>query len=121
MTLELAAAKEIVAGATCHPSLLKFPDDIDNLVKSGTPLYFAHPPEDGQFPPDAHKHADAVLTDKNLYRQDTFPGTVHGFAVRVRYRNERAADQQGDVSVPEVKKAKEEAFQACVEWLASKL
>ena len=47
-------------------------------------MYFAHPPEDGQFPPEAHKHADEVLTDKNLYRQDTFEGTSHGFAVRVR-------------------------------------
>ena len=81
-----AAAKEIVAGAVCHPSLLQHPQDVDALAKSGVPMLIEHPEEDGQFPPDARKHADEVLSDTKLYRQDVFKGVGHGYAVRVRVR-----------------------------------
>lgn len=38
------------------------------------------------------------------YKRAYFPGCTHGFAVR------------GDMSVPEIKKGKEEAFENSVKW-----
>ena len=63
---------------------------------------------DKQYPIESQKIGDDILgggkTETENYKRAYFAGCVHGFAVR------------GDLSDPQVKEAKEQAFANTVEW-----
>ena len=100
-----AFAKEIAVSANAHPSLLT-PEDLDKYAKEAeAPLLINTCETDPQFPKEKQEHADKVLAGFAAgYSRPYFPGATHGFAVR------------GDLSIPEVKAAKEGAFKNTVEW-----
>ncbi|KAI0064893.1 alpha/beta-hydrolase [Artomyces pyxidatus] len=107
LVFDLAFDNIISVSATAHPSLLQ-PEDFDKYAEvSKAPLLINAAEVDKQFPKEKQDKANSLFGDGKFapgYKLAYFPGTEHGFAVR------------GDLSKPEVKLAKETAFQNTVEW-----
>ncbi|KAK6992954.1 dienelactone hydrolase endo-1,3,1,4-beta-D-glucanase [Favolaschia claudopus] len=103
---DLAFDNVIAVAATAHPSRLHIPADLEKYVShSKVPLLINSCTVDRQFPHEAQAQADEIF--KNFgpgYKREYFEGCTHGFAVR------------GDLSDPKIKKGKEGAFKATVEW-----
>ncbi|CAD6569919.1 MAG: hypothetical protein CYPHOPRED_003653 [Cyphobasidiales sp. Tagirdzhanova-0007] len=107
----LAFEHAIKVGAVAHPSIVDVPKDLEKLKASGVPIFFATNEIDPQFPPDSQAQADKILGSlgEEKYLRKYWAGMIHGFAVR------------GDMSDAKQKKGKEEALEAAVDWIASKL
>lgn len=76
--------------------------------ESGVPLLLNTCEDDFTFPLELQAKADEIIGDGKMeaegYKRLYFAKNRHGFASR------------GDMSVPHVRKAKEEAFNATIEW-----
>lgn len=96
-----------------HPSLLEVPSDFEKLIaQSNNPVLINSCEFDERFPKESQKIADEMLGDgkyKPGYLRTYWEGCNHGFAVR------------GDLSQPQVKKGKEGAFQAAVDFFKKHL
>jgi dienelactone hydrolase len=93
--------------AVAHPSLLKFPDDLEKYSKTNVPILMNSCTNDSQFPHEAQEKADNILGGGKFapgYKRNYYEGCTHGFAVR------------GDLSDPKVKAGKEGSFKETVEW-----
>ncbi|KAH8926536.1 dienelactone hydrolase endo-1,3,1,4-beta-D-glucanase, partial [Atractiella rhizophila] len=117
----LAYEGTLKAGVMNHPSLLEYPADVEKLKATKLPLLWNVCETDQQCPPEKQKIVDEVYGDadfctsslpdycglltETVDKKSYYPGASHGFAVR------------GDLSVPEVKFAKEDSFKQSVEWL----
>ncbi|KAL5492296.1 hypothetical protein ACEPAI_3743 [Sanghuangporus weigelae] len=105
---DLAFDKEIKVAAVAHPSRLKVPEDLERIKTTGIPLLINSCEVDKQYPIESQKIGDDILGSGKMevetYKRAYFAGCVHGFAVR------------GDLSNPQVKAAKEQAFANTVEW-----
>jgi len=104
----LAQEGTIKVGAVSHPSLLKIPDDLEDLAKSKAPMLINSCDVDQQFPKEACELADNLLGDGKYapgYNRVHWKGCVHGFAVR------------GDLGDPLVKAGKEGSFKETVAWI----
>jgi len=106
---DLAFDHVIKVGVVAHPSLLNVPEDLEKYAAiSKAPLLLNSCTIDHLFPPEAADKADEILGNGKFapgYKREHFEGCSHGFAVR------------GDLSIPEVKAAKEGSFKASVEWI----
>ncbi|KAF7374409.1 Dienelactone hydrolase endo-1,3,1,4-beta-D-glucanase [Mycena sanguinolenta] len=105
-TFDLAFERLIKVAAVAHPSLLKRPEDIETYRdKAIAPLLINGCTHDPVFPPADQDKADEILKDFTPgYKRVYWEGATHGFAVK------------GDLSDPEVWKAKSGAFKETVEW-----
>lgn len=105
---DLAFDNVIKVAATCHPSFLQVPEDHHKLLQSSNaPLLINAAEVDQQYPIESQLKGDEILGGgkyKPGYKRIFWAGTTHGFAVR------------GDLNNPEVKKAKEGAFKATVDF-----
>ncbi|KAI5121871.1 hypothetical protein M0805_001079 [Coniferiporia weirii] len=105
---DLAFDSVIKAAAVAHPSLLKVPEDLVAFKETGLPLLISSCEVDQQYPPEKQVIGDEILgggkTEAENYKREYYAGNTHGFAVR------------GDMSVPAIKAAKEDAFKSHVEW-----
>lgn len=114
--MDLIFEDKLAKAAFAHPSQLKVPEDFERLVELSKddkqkvpPLLFLSCERDPQFPLEAQAKADEILTklnsgDGERYKRVYFPDNEHGFAVR------------GDISVRQVKEAKEDAFKQALAW-----
>ncbi|KAL5537020.1 hypothetical protein ACEPAF_843 [Sanghuangporus sanghuang] len=105
---DLAFDKEIKVAAVAHPSRLKVPEDLERIKTTGIPLLINSCEVDKQYPIESQKIGDDILgggkMEAGAYKRAYFAGCVHGFAVR------------GDLSNPQIKAGKEQAFANTVEW-----
>ncbi|KAJ7060931.1 dienelactone hydrolase endo-1,3,1,4-beta-D-glucanase [Mycena amicta] len=112
-TFDLAFTNSIHVSAITHPGRIAFPADLEKYAAVSTASLLINSCEvDPAFPEEACKAADGIFGEGRFepgYRREWFAGCKHGFAVR------------GDMSDPLVKKGKEGAFKACVEWFGLKL
>ncbi|KAA1073152.1 hypothetical protein PGT21_001613 [Puccinia graminis f. sp. tritici] len=103
----------IHVGATCHPSLLQIPDDLNNLLEtSKVPLLINSCEIDQQFTAEAQKKADEILGDgkyKCGYKRNYYPGATHGFGCRA------------DLSKAAEKEAFDKSFVEIVNWFKTHL
>ncbi|KAF7326112.1 Dienelactone hydrolase endo--beta-d-glucanase [Mycena kentingensis (nom. inval.)] len=110
---DLAFTNTLHVSAITHPGRISVPADLERYATTSTaPLLINSCEVDPAFPADACAAADALFGEGRFapgYRREWFEGCTHGFAVR------------GDMSDPRVKKGKEGAFKACVEWFAAHL
>lgn len=89
------------AGYVAHPSFVTE----DEIKAVEGPLSIAAAETDGIFPPEKRHATEVILQEiKVPYQINLYSGAQHGFAVR------------GDLSVPVVKYAKEQAFLQAVYW-----
>ena len=106
--VDLAYEGALQAVALAHPSQLKIPDDLTQLatLEPKTPMLFLTCERDQAFPVESQEKADAILggLGEHTYKKIYYADADHGFAVR------------GDLSKPNVKRAKEDAFKQAVEW-----
>lgn len=102
----LAAGKGGDAAFAAHPSLL-----LDPEVQAITgPMSVAYAEDDSMLLPPRRSELEGLLLATNQHYQTTlFSGTHHGFAVRA------------DISDPEQKFGKEEAFLQAVRWFDAKI
>jgi len=109
----LAFENNIHVAVVAHPSLLKFPDDLEKYLSSSkAPLLMNSCTTDSQFPIDKQALADQILGDGKFapgYVREYWEGCTHGFSVR------------GDMKDPKVKAGKEGAFKASVEFFIKHL
>ncbi|KAJ6512737.1 chlorocatechol-degradation protein, partial [Mycena sanguinolenta] len=109
-TFDLAFERLIKGAAIAHPSLLKRPEDIEVqtvLLGLTAPLLNGCTHDPG-FPPADQEKADEILKDfAPGYKRVYWDGASHRFALK------------GDLSDPEVWKAKSGAFKETVECLTS--
>ncbi|KAH8116319.1 alpha/beta-hydrolase [Phellopilus nigrolimitatus] len=112
-SFDLAFDGVLKAVVVSHPSLLQVPEDLVKFKATGVPLLICSCEVDGQYPPEKQKIGDEILgggkTEAEGYKREYYAGNTHGFAVR------------GDLSVPEIKAAKEDSFKVAVEWLIKNL
>ncbi|KAH8926535.1 alpha/beta-hydrolase [Atractiella rhizophila] len=101
----LAYDNSLKAGVMNHPSFLDYPTDPEKLKATKLPLLWNVCEIDDQCPLEKQKIVDEVYGDAEFYKKSYYPKASHGFAVR------------GDLTVPEVKFAKEDSFKQSVEWL----
>ncbi|KAJ6591525.1 hypothetical protein DFH09DRAFT_907198, partial [Mycena vulgaris] len=103
---DLAIDGDTTVSATSHPSFIQ-PEDLEKYIKTAkAPLLISSCEIDRQFGKDKQELADKLFADFTPgYSRPYFPGATHGFAVC------------GDLSIPEVKAAKEGAFKNTVDWL----
>ncbi|KAL5492295.1 hypothetical protein ACEPAI_3742 [Sanghuangporus weigelae] len=110
---DLAFDGVIKAAVVSHPSLLQVPEDLEKFKATGVPLFINSCETDQMYPAESQKLGDEILgggkTETENYKRAYFPKCVHGFAVR------------GDLSIPEVKFGKEQAFVNAVQWFKAKL
>lgn len=98
----------IDVGFTAHPSLLKYPDDIEATV---LPVSVAASEHDPQMSPEQAKQTEAILKAKDVDHEFVmYPGVHHGFAVRAD-ENEKDEAEAG-------KKAEEQAVAWFTKWFA---
>ncbi|CAK7894046.1 hypothetical protein CAAN1_02S02036 [[Candida] anglica] len=91
------------AGAIAHPSFVTI-EDIKAITK---PILISAAETDPIFPVELRRQTeDALIEGKNRYQIDLFSHCSHGFAIK------------GDISIPEVKYAKEKALNDQVFWFA---
>ena len=102
----LAAGKGADAAFAAHPSLLE-----DSEVSSVTgPVAVAYAEDDSMLLPPRRLEIEALLVPTHqAYQTTLYSGTHHGFAVR------------GDITDPEQKNGKEEAFLQAVRWFDNHL
>lgn len=124
MDLVLEHEKEagfLKTAAFAHPSQLRIPDDFDAYLNKAqedkVPLLFLTCERDMQYPQETQKKVDDLLNPLNgeegarqevRYKRVYYPDNDHGFAVR------------GDISQPQIKKAKEDAFKQALDWFKTK-
>lgn len=103
--VDLVLEGTFTLGVFSHPSNLQIPEDLEALKAKVAPVLFNTCETDQAFPIESQKLADEIFKDDVNYKRTYWPGCKHGFAVR------------GDLSIPEVKRGKEGAFAATVEWI----
>lgn len=91
----------IDAGFTAHPSMLKVPDDIDNVR---LPLSIAVGETDMAMGADLIQKSKVILEKKKDGEVNIIPGAVHGFAVR------------GLLSDPKQKERADIAEKQAIDW-----
>jgi dienelactone hydrolase len=92
---------KIDVGYFAHPSFV----DEDELRSFRGPLSIAAAETDTIFPAEKRYRTETILKEKgDPYEITLYSGTEHGFAVR------------GDISVKQIKYAKEQAFKQAVQW-----
>ncbi|KAK0497340.1 dienelactone hydrolase endo-1,3,1,4-beta-D-glucanase [Armillaria luteobubalina] len=108
---DLAFEDVLKVAVVSHPSLLKFPDDLEKYATAvKAPLLINSCTFDQMFPKEIHEKTDELFVKfPPGYRREYWDGCTHGFAVR------------GDLSDPKVKAGKEGAFKAAVQWFLSHL
>ncbi|KAI8454246.1 Alpha/Beta hydrolase protein [Phakopsora pachyrhizi] len=108
-----AQENKIKVGAVSHPSLLKNPEDIKDLLeKSNVPMLINSCEVDQRFPIDFQKVTDEILGDgkyKPGYKRNYYPGATHGFGCRA------------DLSKPSEKEAFDKSFVETVNWFKTHL
>lgn len=136
--LILEGNQAVKAGALAHPSQLKVPADLEALSKASVPIVWLTCERDGAFPAESQKQADEILgpLGESKYKRFYYADNDHGFAVRVSRLTVRQWNRcmaklilldafmctiQGDLSLPQVKKAKEDAFKQSVDWFTKHL
>lgn len=101
--LRLMGSCVIDIGVVNHPSFFTM-EEVEGLEASQKLAMYAAA-VDGYFPAEKRRQTEDLLGKGGIVWQSTvFAGTEHGFSVR------------GDLSVKEVKLAKEAAFRGAVEW-----
>jgi dienelactone hydrolase len=97
---------DISVGYFAHPSFV----DEDELKAFRGPLSIAAAETDEIFPNELRYKSEVILREKgDPYQINLYSGTTHGFSVR------------GDLSVPQQKYAKEQAFIQAVTWFDTHL
>ncbi|KAF8541201.1 Alpha/Beta hydrolase protein [Trichophaea hybrida] len=92
---------DIDAGFNAHPSFVT----MEELAAIKGPMSIAAAETDDIFTTELRHQSEAKLAEIGAtYQINLFSGVTHGFAVR------------GDLSAPQVKWAKEKAFEQAVEW-----
>ncbi|VUC30066.1 unnamed protein product [Clonostachys rosea] len=100
----LAEGRGVSASFAAHPALLQ---DEDILGITG-PVTMAAAENDFAMPTDQRRYIeDLLMSTTQPYSLSLYSGTEHGFGVR------------GNVSIPQVKFAKEEAYFQAVRWFDS--
>ncbi|KAH7355322.1 Alpha/Beta hydrolase protein [Rhexocercosporidium sp. MPI-PUGE-AT-0058] len=95
----------IDVGVVNHPSFFTM-EEVEKLGK-GKKLAMYAAEKDDILPPDKRRQTEDVLTSVGAtWISTVFSGTEHGFSVR------------GDLSIKEVRLAKERAFKGAVEWFS---
>ncbi|KAI0070435.1 alpha/beta-hydrolase [Panus rudis PR-1116 ss-1] len=106
---DLAFEDKLDVTIISHPSLLRYPDDIETYkAKSKAPLLINAAEIDDAFPAPARRQTVDILGDGKFapgFELKLWEGCRHGFVVR------------GDYSDPKVKAGREGAFKASVEFL----
>lgn len=94
-TIKLLGKSEIDVAAVFHPSFVT----IEEVKSIKGPLFIGAAENDEIFPPELRHQTEAALAEmKATYQVNLFSGVYHGFAVR------------GDISIAEVKYAKEQVL-----------
>jgi len=100
-TMDLSAKSEVVAAAIVHPAFL----DEDHFKKIKAPVLLSCAENDFLFPTPARHRAEDIMTkNKSSHYIQIFSGVEHGFATR------------GDVSVENIRWAKEESARSVAGW-----
>jgi len=100
----LLAAGEIECAVVAHPSLLTLAD-LQAVKDAGRPVLWNLAENDEYFTPEMQDIADGVFGGDTRFERRVWAGTGHGFATR------------GNAKVDSIRRAKEGAFGASVEWL----
>lgn len=104
---DFALDKEIQVAVASHPSMLTL-EDLAKFKETDIPLLLNTCEDDFTFSLEMQAKADEIIGDGKMeaegYKRLYFEKNVHGFASR------------GDLSVPHIRKAKEESFIATIEW-----
>ncbi|KAL9069656.1 MAG: hypothetical protein Q9157_006084 [Trypethelium eluteriae] len=91
----------IDAGFVAHPSFV----DAEEVKSITRPISIAAAETDQIFPAPKRRETEDMLKDMSVpYQLSLYSGTSHGFAVRA------------DLSQPQIKWAKEQAFYQAVQW-----
>ncbi|GAA5895651.1 hypothetical protein JCM8208_005290 [Rhodotorula glutinis] len=106
---DLVLDDAIDVAMVAHPSLLKVPEDIQNLAKKQTPFLWNHATEDVMFNKEQQKIATEILKNSDNHREIHWEGATHGFAIR------------GDPSDPQTRQMADGAFEESVKFLQAKL
>ncbi|KAL8286150.1 hypothetical protein RQP46_004638 [Phenoliferia psychrophenolica] len=103
---DLAIENAIEAGVAAHPANIIVPDDIEAwLAKSKVPLLFNACEIDQTWPQETQALAAKLMASYGPgWKQNYYAGCRHGFGTRA------------DLSIPEQKHGKEDAFKETVEW-----
>jgi len=101
---QLSRDKLIDGVIFAHPSLMQFPEDVENL---NTPSLWLCAETDQQFPRDKRQLSEEILGKKHdqVSKFVLYPGTEHGFLVR------------GNAKEPHIKQAAEDAAAQVVLFL----
>lgn len=96
------------ASVACHPSLVKFPGELDGIKK---PFSLAAAWSDPYYNKERAEQTEKILKDKGLKDVE----------VKVYYEVNHGWTARGDMSNPVQKKARDEAVQQVVSWFGKHL
>lgn len=102
VALRLSATGLVDAVATAHPSIVKVPEDIENVKVTSLWLFSEIDP---QFKPEVIETTKKIIEAKSLYSEfHVFLGMEHGFAARGRScADPNVAEQAADASKKAIK------------------